>query len=103
MERDTNGSDVNHCLQHSRTKGCNILKPHVTQTNMLQHLKSTVATLKKHVATSQIVTCNIKKNMLQHPEKHDATSQIDCCNTAKFKFMLSDIKHVTSKIDKEAR
>jgi hypothetical protein len=38
---------------------------------MLQHLKSVVATLKKHVATSQI----------------------DCCNTAKFKFMLSAMKH----------
>jgi hypothetical protein len=80
MEKETNGSDVNHCLQHSRTKVCNILKPHVTLKNMLQLLKLTVVTLKKYVATSRIVCCNINKNKLRHLKLTIATSRKTCCN-----------------------
>ena len=84
MERETNGSYVNHCLQHSRTNVCNILKPHVKskktccnilnrqlqhpKKNMLQHLKSTIATSRK-------ICCNISNPLLQHLKSTVATPQ----------------------------
>jgi hypothetical protein len=109
MERKTNGSDANHCLQCSRTKVCNILKTscNIKKTccnilnRQLQHKKTCYNILnrlsqhsRKHVATSQIDYCNIKKtcwnilnrhlqhkkNLLQYLKLTIATSRKTCCN-----------------------